>query len=375
MNAEIEIESNPLMLIVAESGVGTQQAAIITERFSEFFANASEWKAKAEALTVTDEAQAAEMKMARVGRLALRNIRISVEHTRKELKEEGLKQGRAIDSVAKALTAAIEPIERHLEIQETYAARAKASRDDARKAERLTLLAEFQINTGFYDLVNMPQADFDELLDGLKITAKAKIEAAAIAEAERVAAIEAEQEKARAEAAERARIQAENQRLYAEAVEREKAATAELKAANEKAAAESAQAEAIIRKERALAEQARLTAEREAAEQRRQAQAEKAKADELLQKERAATEQLRRQAAEAAADLQAKADAEKKARAAAEKKAAAAPDKVKLLALAATLRAVEMPLLRTDEASAIVGQVMELLGKVDAFIKTKAETL
>ena len=353
MNFEIETEINQLALIVAESGVGVQQAAIITERFSEFFANAEDWKTKADTLTVTDEAQVAEMKMARVGRLALRNIRISVEHTRKELKEEGLKQGRAIDSVAKALTAAIEPIERHLELQETFAVRAKAARDAEQQAVRTALLAHFPVNPTFFDLVNMPQSAFDELVDSLKIIEATKVEAAAKAEVERLDAIEAK------------RVQAEQEAAALKVQQQEQ----------EKATAAKAAADAELKKERDAAVKAQQEAEQKAV-------ADKAVADELLRKERAASNKLRKEAADKeAADLKAKEEAEAEitavaaAHAATEKKAKAAPDRDKLLALADRLQAEWLPELATEEARAVLAQVTVLLGKVDAFIKGKAATL
>ena len=375
MTPDIEIEINPLALIVAESGVGQQQAAVITERFSEFFANAEEWKTKADALTVTDEAQAAEMKMARVGRLALRNIRISVEHTRKELKEDGLKQGRAIDSVAKALTATIEPIERHLEMQETFAVRAKATRDAEQQAVRTALLAAFPVNPTFFDLVNMPQSAFDELVDSLKIIEATKVEAAAKAEQERLAAIEAQRVTAAAEAAAIEAQRIENTRLRAEAEQREKEAAAE----RERAAAEQQVAEAKAAAElKAVNDKA--AAELRAANEK--AASEKAAADAELKKERAAAEAFRR---EAAAQKQREVDAERvrqneatameRQRIAAEKKAKAAPDKVKLLALADRLQAEWLPELATEDARTVLAQVTVLLGKVDAFIKEKAATL
>ena len=86
----------------------------IIEKFSEFTTIATEWNEKANAILVTDESQKDLMLQAREGRLLLKAKRIEIEKTRKSLKEQSLNEGRLIDSIAKSLTALVEPAEKHL---------------------------------------------------------------------------------------------------------------------------------------------------------------------------------------------------------------------------------------------------------------------
>ncbi len=387
------IVENELAVIVAQSGLTESKSAVIAERFADYEAKASEWAEKSKALTVTDEGQKAEMKMAREGRLFLRQLRLTVESTRKELKEEYLQGGRAVDGVAKYLVGLIQPIEDHLQEQENFAVRAAAARKEKLKAERHTALAPYTADPNVYALADLSEEAFTELLNGLLAAKEAREEAARKAEADRLAAVEAERIQLEKEAAEREAQRAENERLKAEAAEREKVL------ATERAEAERQrqEVEANAAAERAAAEQERVKVERAAAEQRRQleekaaadrreieakAAKEKAAAEELLRQERATAEKLRQEAAareaaelKAKQEAQAKAAADEKARIAAEKKAKAAPDREKLLALIGTLNAVVLPELATPEAQQIIANVRGLIGKVNTYIQSKAEEL
>jgi len=51
-------------------------------------------------------------------RMDVKGRRVEVEKTRKELKEEALKYGRAVDAEAKRITALLAPIEDHLQAEE-----------------------------------------------------------------------------------------------------------------------------------------------------------------------------------------------------------------------------------------------------------------
>ena len=87
---------NQLSVIVRESGLEKTKAQILLDNFSTYFQIASEWEKKAKTIVVSDASQEAEMKMARVGRLFLREKRIAIEHTRKELKEQALEKARQL---------------------------------------------------------------------------------------------------------------------------------------------------------------------------------------------------------------------------------------------------------------------------------------
>jgi len=176
--------SDQLSVIVAESGLETTKAKIILENFQDYFDIAAEWEARAKTIKVTNASQVTDMKIARTGRLFLREKRIAIENTRKQLKEQALREGKAIDGIANVLKGLIVPIENYLDEQE----------------------------------------HFVEIQEQKRIEAE-RIEAERKAEEERKA-------REKAEAEERERIRIENERLKKEAEAREAAI------AREKAAAE-----------------------------------------------------------------------------------------------------------------------------------------
>lgn len=194
---------NQLQVIVKEAGLAPTKAKYILERFQDYFEIASEWEIKAKAIKVTNASQTGDMAMARKGRLFLKEQRCVIETTRKELKEEALREGRAIDGIANVLKALIVPIEDYLDRQERFV---EIQEEEKREAMRLEV--EKRI------------------------------------EEERIA-----KEKADAEALEKARL--ENEKLRAEVIEREKKAQAERK-----------KQEAILAKERAKGEAERKEKER-----------------------------------------------------------------------------------------------------------------
>src|SRR3990167_280317 len=118
--AKVEVMENQLQVIVKESGLDTTKAKYILENFQNYFEIASEWEAKAKMLKVTNASQVTEMKMAREGRLFLKEKRIDIEKARKRLKEEAMREGKAIDGIANVLKAVIEPIENYLDRQEHF---------------------------------------------------------------------------------------------------------------------------------------------------------------------------------------------------------------------------------------------------------------
>lgn len=216
----VKKNESPLVAIVKDSGLVEAKAKILLDNFSNYFEIAADWEHKARAIVVTDSSQIAEMDMARTGRLFLREKRISIERTRKQLKEQALREGKAIDGIANVLKALIVPIEEYLKEQEDFV---KIQKE--REAEQIRLEAEQK------------------------------------AEEERIA-------KEKAEAEERERIRAENERLRKEAEETEKQLAKEreaLEAERKKKAEEQRVYEEKLRKEREEHEM-KLRKEQEAAE-------------------------------------------------------------------------------------------------------------
>jgi len=226
--------ANQLEVIVKESGLETTKAQFILSKFQGYFEIASLWEQKAKAIVVTDGSQITEMQMAKTGRLFLRDKRIALEKARKELKEQALREGKAIDGIANVLKALIIPTEKYLERQEKFVEFKEAAEEDARRKEVERRMEEERI-----------------------AEEKAKAE-----EQER---IRLENEKLKAEAAERekqAQIEREQQeKLLAD--ERAKAA-AEKKAIEDKAKAEREAVEKAAKIERD--KQAKILAEQKAKE-------------------------------------------------------------------------------------------------------------
>jgi len=265
---------------------------------------------------------------ARSKRLALKNIRVDVEKKRKELKEDSLRTGKAIDSVAKFVKEIIEPAEEYLEQQEKFAEIAQEGRALKLKHERIEKLMQYTDDISLYNLDEMNNDQFNALLATLKSSLEAKLAEAKKIEDERIA-------KEKADAEEQERMRVENARLKKEAEEREiKAAEERAKADKEKADAE-AEANAKIEAER-----------------------KKREAIEAEQREERAKAEAARQ----------KAEDEKR-------QSLLAPDKEKLLAFAASLEKLELPALASKDAQDVLNQVEELLAKVSTYIRGNVKGL
>ena len=223
-------------------------------------------------------------------RMDIRDHRVAIEKTRKQLKADALEYGRQIDKEARRLTLLIEPIEAHLQREEW------AINDEKKRIK-------------------------EEARQRLEAEAQAKADAEA-AEAKRVADTEAARLKADQDA--------ENERLR---VEREKL-DAERKALEAEKARMAAQQKAV---------QDKLDAQRLAVEKQN------AKA-EAAEKARVETEvRLAREAVEKAAREKAEAEAAEAARLRAE---ALRPDRTKLLGVADVIDAITLPKVSTDAKQA-----------------------
>lgn len=311
-------------------------------------------------------------KAAREKRLELKAVRVASEHTRRMLKDDILIRGRAIDSINAILELQCSAIEDRLDKIEKAEEIAAEERKAAIKAKREAELATLNVSGQFYDLANMPEADWLNLFNGIVAQQKAIKEAGERLEAQRIEAEKkAMAERARIaaeEAAEREKIRLENERLKKEAAARDKAAKEE--------AFRQAQAREIERRKEAAARaelEAKAAAER--AELQRKADEQAAIARKEAEQLRAAQEAevARRRkieaelAAERAAIAKKKADEQKAA-----KKAAAAPDKQKLTVFVNEVAKTAMPLMTTDEGRMVAS---EIAASRDAFATWAAQQI
>ena len=248
-----------LAVIVKESNLEPTKAQFILEKFQDYFEIASDWEVKAKAIVVTSADQETEMKMAKVGRLYLKAKRVAIETARKELKEQALREGKAIDGIANVLKALIVPIEEYLEHQERFVEIQKEKKEAAMRLE------------------------IEKRIEDERI-AKEKADAEALAKA-----------------------QLENERLRAEAIEREKKAIAERKKNEEIRAREFAKTEATrkahekkLEIERAKAREAAEEAAEVIAAADTKARLEREKQEKTLANERARDKRLKELADEKA---------------------------------------------------------------------------
>lgn len=309
--------------------------------FSGFFSEAAKWKSQAE--TITDP------KLARTARLEIKNLRVAAEKKRKELKEDSLRMGKAIDGANNILLAMIVPIEKSLEdIEKQEERRLAAELAELVRIRTEMLLPFIDPSMPLPNVGAMTQEQFDAALDDAKLLTEMKAEAARKAEAERL-------EREAAEARERVRIAAENDRLKQEAEAREKVMESERKAA----AAKQTELEEAARKERERVESESKAAAEKARKEREEIEA-KAKAEREAAAETSRKERLARENAEA--EAKALRDAEDARKAAEEKSrqdAALAPDREKMAIFAATIRALEVPSITSKKGQAIIAEWIE----------------
>lgn len=331
---------NNIELIAKQNGITSENKLNELMRgFADNFSKAKELATDAKNILVTDENQLDLMAQAREKRLELKNIRVEVEKTRKTLKEESIREGKAIDGVANIIKALIIPVEEYLEKQERFAEIIRQEKLAKLKAEREMKLSRFVEDISLYNLDNMEDEVFDRLLINVEAAYNAKIEAEKKAEQDRIAKEKADKE-------EQERIRLENEQLKKEAEERERKFAEEQKKRDEQ-----------------------LAKEREA--QRKALEVEQKKREEIenrLRKEKEEKEKKER-------EERLLEEAKKKAEEETKRKALLAPDKDKLIKLASDINSINYPALSSDEAMGIVREVKQNLYKIADEIIKKANNL
>lgn len=134
----------PLAVVVQQVQLEPEAGQHLLASFKPMFASAQELVEQAAQIFVTDATQVTEIKASRAMRLKLRAVRLEVETTRKKLKEDSLKVGKAIEAVAKKERAAREEAEEKLQA-EREAAMKREEEADAKlrqqEAEQLRMAA------------------------------------------------------------------------------------------------------------------------------------------------------------------------------------------------------------------------------------------
>lgn len=400
-----DTQTNAIVVQIQQNNLSSDMSELLQKSFLPFYEQAEQWMQTAKTIEVTDVSQTKEMKLARDARLALKDVRVAVEKKRKELKDESLRTGKAIDGVANVLKGLIEPIELHLQQQEDFAKVQEEKRIAALQVERAIQIQSYIDNdtlAAMTDLGSMPKHQFDALLFGYKTQRENQIAEAKRVEDERIA-----KEKVDAESRESQRL--ENERLKKEADDREKELAAQAKV-KEKRNAELRPYIVFIRDYNKMLNMSEEDYVKELSDvkagaelqweddrKRMQIEAEEnQRRDEQLQKDR---EEHKRVVAETEARLKSEREAksklekelkdkqdaenkriaveekERKDKIAADKKSARAPDKQKIINYAQTIRNIETPETKSNEAAEILNEGSAMIMKAVKFLMEKANSL
>lgn len=339
-------ENNQLQTVLKEQGITGNHATELLEAFGAPFEEAGKIIAEYKTIEVTSEDQTEDMAKARRMRLALKDTRVEVEKKRKELKENSLKVGRAIDSVATFVKQNIEPAENYLLQQEKFAEIKQAERAAKLKADRTEKLMQYTNDISLYNLDNMNDEQFNSLLATLKAQHEAKLAEEKRLEDERKAKEEADRKAIEEQAKENARLKAEAEaRALKEKKEREER---EAKEAAAKAEQDKKDAEA-------KAEQDRIKAEAEA-----KIEAERKKTEALEQEKREREAEEKRKQDEAAEQ---------------ERKALLAPDRKKLNDFADMLGVITAPAVKSNKAQEVINYIEKELTRLSNYLNEKAKEL
>jgi hypothetical protein len=331
---------NQLVIVAEQNGLQPSKIDSLMHSFAAYFNEAKKLSEEARSIVVTDETQTDVMLKAREARLTLKSLRVKVEEVRVTLKEQSLREGRAIDGVSNLIKALIVPVEEHLEKQEKYAEIRELERIQKRYEDRIERLTPYVDDITLYNIKDMSDVAFENLFTGCKKTYDDRKAAEAKIEADRIA-------KEKADAEEAKRIREENEKLKKEAEEKEKAAAEERRLQEEK-----------------LAKERKANEEKLAA-----AKKEKEEAEAKLRKEKEAQAEKERKAREAE-------EAKKAAEEEAKRKALLAPDKEKLLEWANQIETkLTAPAVASHEAAEIVRATVASLNLIASKLREGSKTL
>jgi len=228
--------------LAEERGLDLNRVETLMQAYGDNYAEVLQLADGFDSIVIEDVNDAAGMASARKARLAIRQVRIDTENKRIQLKADSLREGKAIDGMANIIKDIAEPAEKHLQLQEDYAKVVEQKRLDDLKATRIAELGEYMENVQVFNLAEMPEPQYQEILQGAIAKKKqAEVDAAAEAkklEDERLAEVARQEE--RDKVAQENMVAAEKARKEAEVAKKEADdAKAELqKKADDEAAAQ-----------------------------------------------------------------------------------------------------------------------------------------
>lgn len=176
-NQQTAQPENGLVVLLKENNVSEETALAISPAFAELYDLANEWKNKA-AEYLNDENLSTEEKAkeARKARLALVKVRTEIDKIRKQLNEPDQQKITDRNTAAKVLTALVTPTEALLEAEEKRAENEEKERKTKIKTERLEKLSPYNVDCTYFDLENMPDQAFNQLLENSRLLYEKKVE-------------------------------------------------------------------------------------------------------------------------------------------------------------------------------------------------------
>lgn len=395
------VDKSELSVIIEQQGVSQTTMQQLAEAFGAPFEEAGEiitelydrgedgtLTLKQSALRVTDVNDKQGMATAREQRMVLKRVRTGVESKRKELKEDYLRAGQAIDKTARYIRDTIAPAEEYLEAQEKFAENIAKEQAARIKAERINQIVELGGNPDLFNLDMITDEMFSQVIVSLQAD-KDRREALEREQAE------AEERERKAKEEEEKRIREENARLKAEAEAREAKEREEREAREAKEREEAAARQAEERRINTIVSDFMMLTYSittiEMADHRLRALEDKAsalapedrensvvsgaiaKTKAIILEIKAAIQERERKKEEdriALEEANRKAAEEEAAR-----KAAAAPDREKLEQFAKSLNAIEYPVLSTEEAKKVLAEAQAKIQAIASDVQTKGATL
>ena len=339
---------NELELVVNENKLPITQAEFLFNNFKSIFETAKELELKAREIVVTDISQTELMDDARKLRIQVKNLRCDANNKRIELKEESLRTGKAIQGMFNVIEVLTKNIEGHLEKQEKFKEIEEMKVKQERLEKRQKQLTAFVEDVTQYNLLEMSEAGFEELLQSSKIAHENKI-----AEQERLEK-EAKQKELDLEIhnyrkdllipfwnflGEDTKSIQDYSKVDANMFKNTLEMAKERKNEYDK---EQKEKETLLKKQQAEIEEQRKKNEAMLAEQ--------------AEKDRIQKEKVEREAEE-------------------KRQAQLAPDKEKLTNLIATLNNLEYPKVESEKANQIIASVKDLIGKVSIYILKNSKEL
>lgn len=327
--------SNELTKIIEKEKLPITQSEFILKEFQTIFEKAKEYELKAREIKVTDISQVAEMKKARTIRLELKNLRVEANKKKVDMKEDSLRTGRAIQGIYNCVEALIVPMEEYLEKQEKFAENIEKEKRLKKYEERINVLSKFVLDTSVYNLQEMSEAGFQELLKASELVYNQRIE-----ETQRV-------EAARLKREEEDRIENERIRFENNKLKEEQKIKDDLIAKQNKE-----KADLIAKQQKELADEKKKRDEQDAKfakeEEKRQEEISKRNAIKIQEEIKIAEEK---------------------------RKAELAPDKDKLINLSNDYANFKFPEVGSEQANAVLKQVRDLSTKIALYIIKQANNL